>query len=586
MNRLPHILSLVLLLAIPNLHGNSVHGPSKVWHRVSIDFAGPETSEIAETNPFTDYRLDVEFTGPSGQIFKVPGFYAADGDAAESSAEAGNIWRVNFCPDEAGTWKYKAFFVTGPYIASELEGGESAGFFDGKSGKFKIKPHTATNTRDFRNRGKLVYDNSHYLKFLGDETHFIKGGANSPEVLLEYEGFDNTPDRGAWDAHIQHWQTGDPTWQGDKGKGIIGVVNYLSDLGLNSYYFLTMNSFGDGKGAWPWREHNSLVRYDCSKLDQWDILFNHMTRKGMMIHFVLTETENEALFEIEETGDREGFAKSRKIYFREMVARFGYHPAVTWNIGEESGWDEGEGYHLPNSDEQREQFCDYMRALTYYDDNISVHNGPSWDDRIYYSLTGHKSHTGPALQWDSSNDIYRFVLKWRQRSIKAKHPWVVSLDEAYTSPLTQPLDDWRRLNVWPTYMAGGAGVEFYLGKGYDVRQVDFADYEAHYNTMAKAVSFFDAHVPYWKMEPLVDFADHAWTLAGEGHYLLYLKDGGTTNVTLEEGEYDIRWYNPRDGGNLQKGSVLRIQGQTLAPIGLPPVDPDQDWACLISRILP
>ncbi|MGS0525172.1 DUF5060 domain-containing protein [Zobellia nedashkovskayae] len=56
------------------------------WHTVTLSFEGPETSEKADDNPFLNYRLNVEFTN-GDKTYEVRGFYAADGDAAESSAE-------------------------------------------------------------------------------------------------------------------------------------------------------------------------------------------------------------------------------------------------------------------------------------------------------------------------------------------------------------------------------------------------------------------------------------------------------------------------------------------------------------------
>ncbi len=46
-----------------------VSGELKRWHRVTIDFAGPETSERAEPNPFRDFRLDVTFTHEASARF-------------------------------------------------------------------------------------------------------------------------------------------------------------------------------------------------------------------------------------------------------------------------------------------------------------------------------------------------------------------------------------------------------------------------------------------------------------------------------------------------------------------------------------
>jgi hypothetical protein len=51
--------------------------------------------------------------GATGKTYVVPGFFAADGNAAETSATGGNQWRVHFTPDEEGTWTYTASFRRG-----------------------------------------------------------------------------------------------------------------------------------------------------------------------------------------------------------------------------------------------------------------------------------------------------------------------------------------------------------------------------------------------------------------------------------------------------------------------------------------
>jgi hypothetical protein len=114
-----------------------VQGELKKWHKLTLDFNGPATSESATLNPFTSYRLDVTFThGGTGKNYVVPGYYAADGDAANSSAASGDVWRVHFAPDETGTWTYAASFRSGTNIATTSTAGASAGFFDGDKGSF------------------------------------------------------------------------------------------------------------------------------------------------------------------------------------------------------------------------------------------------------------------------------------------------------------------------------------------------------------------------------------------------------------------------------------------------------------------
>ena len=135
-----HCLSLILSLTLilPYACAGEVHGTPMQWHKTVMTFEGPEVSESATPNPFRDYRLDVTLTGPSGQTRQVPGFYAADGKAAQTSADAGNVWQARFVPDQSGTWRYKASFVTGKDVALQLTGGQSAGYCDGDTGTFQI----------------------------------------------------------------------------------------------------------------------------------------------------------------------------------------------------------------------------------------------------------------------------------------------------------------------------------------------------------------------------------------------------------------------------------------------------------------
>ena len=114
----------------------------------------------------------------------------------------------------------------------------------------------------------------------------------SPENFLAYHEFDGTFDNGGtatpslkegmhqYGPHLGDWQAGDPVWAGNKGKAIIGALNYLSSMGMNSLYFLTMNVQGDGNDVWPWIAPDNQTRYDVSKLSQWDKVFDHMDKSG------------------------------------------------------------------------------------------------------------------------------------------------------------------------------------------------------------------------------------------------------------------------------------------------------------------
>ncbi len=199
-----------------------ISGELKKWHCVTLTFTGPKADENGSVNPFLDYRLEVDFTHAAGSI-RVPGFFAADGNAAETGATSGNRWRVRFTPNQPGLWEYRVSFRKGKNaaVSDSLDAGGALGF-DGASGSFLIG-ETDKKAPDFRARGMLRYVWKHYLRFGETQDYFIKAGADSPENFLGYADFDGTPPTHRYEPHLGDWNAGDPTWRGEKGKGIIGM---------------------------------------------------------------------------------------------------------------------------------------------------------------------------------------------------------------------------------------------------------------------------------------------------------------------------------------------------------------------------
>ena len=68
-------------------------------------------------------------------------------------------------------------------------------------------------------------------------------------------------------------------------------------------------------------------RYDVSKLAQWQRALAYADSLGLRLHFKLSEAENDKFMD----GGRLG--RERKIFHREMIARFNHFLAVTWNSG-------------------------------------------------------------------------------------------------------------------------------------------------------------------------------------------------------------------------------------------------------------
>lgn len=554
-----------------------ITGERRQWHRVTITFDGPFATEAGSPNPFSDYRLIVRFSH-GDETYDVPGFFAADGDAASTGALEGNKWRVHFAPPATGSWTFVASFRNGPDVA--VEDAPTAGTptaFDGASGAFFIEPSDKSG-RDHRGKGLLKYVDEHYLRFAQSGEYFLKGGADSPENFLAFADFDGTVASHTYAPHLADWSDGDPEWRGDRGRAIIGALNYLAAKGMNSVYFLTMNVAGDGNDVWPWISPTRRRRYDCSRLDQWEIVFSHMDRVGIALHVVTQETENDHLLDGGDLG------MERRLYFRELIARFAHHLAIVWNLGEENS----------NTDAQRAEFIDYFSDHDPYHHPIVIHTAPGAKEAVYAPLLGNAGFNGPSLQ--IANNFV--VSEWVDRSAAAARPWVVCYDEqapATIGALPDAVDmnhnTIRKEVLWGTLMAGGAGVEYYFGYDYPNNDLNCEDWRSRdrlWDQTRIALDFFQEHLLFRRMRhanALVSAAG-AYCFAEVGErYAVYLPDGQTTNLNLEAFpfEFTVRWFNPRVGGPMQPGDTPRIDGPGQASIGQPPANSPGDWLALVER---
>ena len=539
----------------------------------------------------------------SGRERTAQGFFATDGEAAESSATSGTKWRVRFTPPESGVWRWRASFRTGGDVAlsSALSAGQATAF-DGETGSFEVAaaPHDAPG---FQAKGFLRHTGGHYLQFQNGE-YFLKGGADSPENFLGYFEFDGTHDTAThegvasdtgtflhkYEPHARDWKSGDPAWRDGKGKNIIGALNYLASKGMNSVYFLTYHiDGGDGKDTWVWTSPEVRDRFDVSKLDQWEIVFAHMERLGIMMHVIIQETENDEVL-----GDTPGLNDIRKLYLRELVARFGHHLAIVWNLGEEND--------TPTGD--RREIAGYIRAMDANDHAITVHTHNTRSLRSYTGILGAPEFDAASIQ-GRMEDANRETTFLRLRSLAAGRPWAIFHDEQTPASVgvmpdgEDPAHDKpRKLELWGNLMAGGSGVEWYFGYAYDHMDLNCEDWrsrEKMWDQTRHALTFFQEHLPFWEMWPANDLADdeHAYVFAKEGEiYAVYLPEGDRTRLTLAPGEYSLRWYDPRNGGALQIGrsaalsaGEAKMRNEGTVTIS-PPHHPGKDWVALIKKAAP
>ena len=562
-----------------------IDGTLARWHRVTVEQDAVAAAETSSPNPFLDYRFNVVFTAPDGRQFIVPGYFAGDGDGGG----AGTMWRAHLAPDMTGEWEYEISFRQGPEVAVSLDAtaGSAVTPYNGASGSFTIG-ESSRSAPDFRapQRGLIRNLSGHYLKF-SDGSVFLKGGPNIPENMFGYNGFDNTPNAGhSFSAHVDDWSPGDPDWNGGAGRGLIGALNFIAERGANSIYFLPINIGGDGQDTFPTIAEFDKTRYDLSKLGQWEVAFTHAQSKGIWLHFVLAETESDN----ENYHDNGELGPQRKLYYRMLIALFGHHNGIQFNIGEENDY----------GTERREQFASYLKAQDPYDHPVTTHTNNGQYDQFYDPLLGNVDFDITSFQGrDSRASMFDLITSWRADSATAGTPWVISFDEP--QKIEDNMNDsegyphGRRDKMWPVYMAGGGGFEWYVqqdGGGHSLDQQidDFGIMDDALTWTGHALDFFGL-LPLQEMQPNRNQASSAnggntYTLALSGNvYAVYNdRNGGPFEIDLSEAPANVTfqasWFNPRTGDMLP-GDVTSVSGGATVDLGTAPNQANDDWALLL-----
>jgi hypothetical protein len=297
---------------------------------------------------------------------------------------------------------------------------------------------------------------------------------------------------------------------------------------------------------------------------------------------VTQETENDR-----NLGGSAGLNTIRKLYYRELVARFGHHSALIWNLGEEN--------NTPDAD--LKMIAAFIRDLDPYDHPITVHTHNNAALEHYEGLLGEDNFEATSIQGHMAN-YNREVIILRQRSADAGRKWVIFDDEqadashGVVPDADDPTHDLpRKQGLWGNLMGGGAGVEWYFGHQFphmDINCEDWRSRDIMWDQTRYALTFFRTYLPFWEMTPAnhLTTTEDDYCFAQEGEvYAIYLKNGGSTELDLgaNTGPFNVQWYNPRVGGDLVNGTIAKINGPGKVSIGKSKSDGEKDWVVLVRK---
>jgi hypothetical protein len=241
----------------------------------------------------------------------------------------------------------------------------------------------------------------------------------------------------------------------------------------------------------------------------------------------------------------------RKLFYREMIARFGHHLALQWNVSEEYD------YKYPLDPEKVKAFAGYIQRQDPYDHPITVHNHDD-PDGTWVPFLGDGRFSSTSFQY--SGDVAGYgaeVEKWRAKSKEAGRPVTVSMDELRSATLTNA-DVQRKQILWPTYLSGGSwsGTPRQRTRTWRISGATRI-FEC---TRATPARLFEENLPFWEMESkdelLVGESDgsdggggQVFAKVGEV-YAVYLPDAASSSrldLSAASGDFRLRWYNPRTG---------------------------------------
>jgi hypothetical protein len=498
---------MLIVLEITLFINNGVAQEIPKWSIFEVEIL----NNSSYSNKFRDIDLNAIFTSPTGRNIQFWGFFDGDGTGGgehldvrnfppDNAGElSGNVWKLRFMPDEIGTWTYQWSFSDDSYSGNGSFVCVAAG---SRQGVLKVNQ---TNSFWFQDgEGNPFFPRPVYI--LPGEQLCYSGalyGANVYAPLIA-KGFNmivnNLFPVWNWTTHQVH---------PDNGPADINIM----------FWYQTDNYQDEDQDEDP-----EVWMYDTERM-------NLFTWRRIDEHLIFLA--NQGIY----VWGWQGFAVKRTFrimpqrfpedqgrwYIRYCMARLAPFYNIIWN----HTWELAEG-------------AGNFRAW--------VHEYDPWD-RLYFQLDSDSTIYDISTKDALPEEVPDYYGTGRPIWITEDHGPLWGYDRTLNdSDNVEAMD-----KAWSLVCQGATA--FWTewsdnGRAWSsVATADIVDY------MSILYSFIGDETNFSLLEPHRELVDNsAYCLANPGQeYVIYKSNGGTFNVTLQSGDYQGTWINPRTNERTDAG---------------------------------
>lgn len=514
------------------------------------------TNDGAYDNKFTNVELLVQYQAPSGRLINFRGFFDGNGQGG-GGFDSGNVWKMRFMPDEAGTWQYVYRWSDG------TEGGKgSFECTEENAGKGVLQAYTQ-NPHWFAYNGtepawlKSYYETGHGS--IGQDfdwvvenvySKFVEHGYNHLQVnwLLSLCCFEqyylDGPEPETLDLAL--YEEGNPAGSMDLDvwRRMEQHMGWLNDHDIGVHMFLGVDGSQNDGPAWDKlsiEDKDFMVRYMVARLAPYANLAGW--------NFV---------WEVE--GNREDY----ELGFARLVAKYDVFDHLRTY---EDEFPRENYYHLPEYSFAAVE----NHRIAAPDKQMERH---LWRDPWTHHMASLLGYAGKPVFMSEGNALWRRF--WHERVGASQ-------------------DDLRRA-AWACATAGASFTwnghekeyELYAGGPSGLPFNEENPFTASERYVQILTRLMQEEVEFHKMRPHDELlvgqqVMRVYALAEPGRqYLVFAPDGEPFALKLEEGEYSRNlWVDTKTGKQLPADQVQGMGEKT--PLDFKAPDRNTDWVLLLRK---